>query len=142
MYQLNKNSIIRLADQAYIPTDPANSDYAAYLKWQAEGNTPKPADVPSFASLKATQFAEFNIERTKYLDALSGISGRAARAGDTETARLCDSVAEGLLALKDDPAVVAATNLPGLKQAMSAAYARLITGIPPKVLAVFAKAKS
>jgi hypothetical protein len=36
--------IKRLADNACIPFDPANTDYQQYLKWLEEGNQPLPAD--------------------------------------------------------------------------------------------------
>ena len=36
--------IKRLADNAFIPFDPDNTDYQAYLQWLAEGNTPIAAD--------------------------------------------------------------------------------------------------
>jgi len=62
MYQLTPSpiTILRTSDNAYIPTDPDNTDYQAYLKWldgyemvngvwekTSESNTPEPADEPS-----------------------------------------------------------------------------------------------
>ena len=49
MYKLIKPNmgselVQRLADNAFIPFDPANTDYQEYLKWLAEGNEPLPAD--------------------------------------------------------------------------------------------------
>ena len=45
MYKLvNEKVVCRLSDMVFIPFDPANTDYQAYLKWLEEGNEPLPAD--------------------------------------------------------------------------------------------------
>ena len=44
-YTTEPEYVIRTFDNAWVPlTDPANTDYQAYLKWLEEGNTPEPAD--------------------------------------------------------------------------------------------------
>ncbi len=51
MYKLQKTpdgdiaSITIIGQAITIPTDPANTDYQAYLEWVAEGNTPQEVDV-------------------------------------------------------------------------------------------------
>jgi hypothetical protein len=37
-------AVLRLADNAFIPFAPDNTDYQEYLKWVAEGNTPEAAE--------------------------------------------------------------------------------------------------
>lgn len=39
------NAIKRLTDNVFIPPDPANTDYQAYLLWLEEGNEPLPAET-------------------------------------------------------------------------------------------------
>jgi hypothetical protein len=46
-YQLTQSDIvIRTADQAFIPNDPANRDRAEYDKWLADGGVPDPYVPP------------------------------------------------------------------------------------------------
>ena len=40
----NQSLAVNRSDGLSIPFDPANSDYAQYLIWLSEGNTPEPAD--------------------------------------------------------------------------------------------------
>ena len=54
MYKLVKKenpnemkSVCRIADNAFIPFDPDNTDFVQYQKWLSEGNQPLPADEPN-----------------------------------------------------------------------------------------------
>lgn len=72
MYKLkNSNAIIRIYDGAVIPKDAANTDYANYMEWLAEGNTPIPADVPTLAQVKAEQIAKINQSANAAFDVIT-----------------------------------------------------------------------
>ena len=70
MYKLtDTETIIRISDGAFIPNNPANSDYANYLEWLEEGNKPKPADKPippTYQELRAAAYPPV----ADYLDAI------------------------------------------------------------------------
>jgi len=55
----DSTTILRLTDNAFIPADPANTDYQAYLTWLGEGNVPEPADPlapPDIDALRHTAY--------------------------------------------------------------------------------------
>lgn len=82
MYKLtNTSTIIRILDRAYIPADIFNDDYVDYLVWASE-NTATPADVPSAASIKATNIKKIDAD----VDAIyeSAIGNRATEYSEAE----------------------------------------------------------
>ena len=48
----HESIIIRDSDQAFIPTDPDNTDYQNYLAWLDEGNEPTAYTPPQAAEEK------------------------------------------------------------------------------------------
>ena len=60
MYKLtNTKTIIRIADGASIPNDPANTDYAEYLEWVEAGNTATAADAIPDPTYQENRVAEY-----------------------------------------------------------------------------------
>ncbi len=44
VYQGQVRCVVRVSDGTFIPFDPDNTDYQAYLEWLAEGGVPQEAD--------------------------------------------------------------------------------------------------
>ena len=38
------SGVFNTQKECWVPFDPANTDYQAYLRWLEEGNTPEPAE--------------------------------------------------------------------------------------------------
>jgi len=64
MYKLTNSTSITRNDGASIPANPANTDYAAYLQWRSEGNTPEPADIPPEPTNRERRAIEYNRKST------------------------------------------------------------------------------
>lgn len=82
----NSSSIVRIEDGACIPSDPANTDYAAYLEWLAAGNTPDPADpvvpaVPDSVTMRQARLALLQSGLLAQVN--SAVAAMPGAAGDT-----------------------------------------------------------
>jgi hypothetical protein len=75
----NTATILRVLDGARIPADPDNADYAEYLRWVAEGNTPEPADVPSLAQQIAAAVRNIDAATDRIITDTIGARGEEYR---------------------------------------------------------------
>lgn len=135
MYKLtNSTSIIR-ADGAVIPADPANTDYAQYLAWLAEGNTPEPADLPDPSIARAAKLAEVRELREGILNRLAGIAFAAQLEGDTATTAAYITARLALLDITK--------NLPAdpvqIEDAVKLRWASIVSQCTPQMVSAFLK---
>ena len=95
--------------------------------------------VPTFAELKAIEFAKYRADREAMLNRLTGIGLAALIAGDTTKTTALATLRQGLLDLPSSPAVAAATTLDALKLTMKQQYSMLIAVLPPALKIDFAR---
>lgn len=74
-------AVLRTADQATIPDDPANRDRAEYEAWLDDGNTPDPPDAPSEVVPQPDALAEAQRANIR-LDAGVSAAAEAAEQAD------------------------------------------------------------
>lgn len=133
-YKLTNTTNILRSDGACIPADPANTDYAAYLAWLAEGNTPEPADQPSHDDLVAQTLNLARAERQPIISVLDGLQSSALTKGDTTTAQTIEAVKQQLRDItKID--LSGYTTADEMRLAVLGAYAAIVAANPSLALA-------
>lgn len=84
-YQLTASEqiIIRTADGAHIPDDPANRDYQEYLQWVEDGGVPDPYIKPAKVSIanNADFIARFTNQEYAKLGNLRVVDAQATKVG-------------------------------------------------------------
>lgn len=107
--------------------------------WLVSGDgyePPKRHAEPTRQDFLESAKASLRTMRAPMLDALTGIAGRAARAGNDALAAEADALAEQLLDITDD-ATLKATTYEAMQAAGVAAYRRIASGASPELASVF-----
>ena len=73
MYKLTKDNgfVIRLSDNAIIPFDLGNEDYAAYQRWLSTGNTPQPVSLLNISDSKSAKQREIANAADTFLSSMA-----------------------------------------------------------------------
>jgi len=132
-YALTRDGVTRLEDNAAIPNDPANIDWAIYQQWLIEGGVPRPLQPGAQYDWNGSAWI-VNAQRQALIDALAalGIDLSAVKAD-----------AAIVTFLKMSPAQIdayLAANITGANVASVNAI-RTVLAVVGKVVAVMARAQ-
>lgn len=123
-------------DGLSIPKEPLNADYARYLAWLADGNTPEVPAGPTHAQLWERAIAEMRRLRQPILDVLDGLQASAVTLGQTDRAESIETAKQGLRDItKID--LSSCNTFEEMGVAVLSAYAVIVSALPSDIRAAF-----
>lgn len=137
MYTQYPNYVLR-EDGAFIPIDPMNADYAAFLAWVTAGNIPAGPPIPTIPELILKAKAETRIQRQPIIEILDGLQASALAKSDQATALVIETAKQALRDITDLP-LYDCTTYAQMKAKTLARYAE-IASASPALKAAFSEA--
>jgi len=129
MYTLYPAHVLRAEDGAAIPFDESNADYAAYLAWVGEGNTPNQPPQPTIAELILRAKAETRIQRQPIITVCDGLQASALSKGDLALAQTIETAKQALRDITD-LVLYDCTTYEQMKAKTLARYAQIASASP------------
>lgn len=83
-------------DGAHIPMDELNSDYRAFLDWEATGGVASDPPQPTVAELIVRAVAEIRVQRQPIIEILDGLQASALTKGEATRAQVIETAKQGL----------------------------------------------
>lgn len=128
---------IAISDEEYVLLTEALSNGKIVSGYKNGVFVVEDQEGPSTAEALHNAKVNLRAMRAPMLDALTGIAGRAERAGNTALALEADALAEQLLDITDDPALNAATTYEAMQAAGVDAYRAIAATASPALASVF-----
>lgn len=123
------------ANGSDVPRDEPDDFNLEPGKWKLGNDQWIPVDL--FEVEARAYMATIRQTREMILNRLAGISGRAYRAGEIEMAEASDAASTALLDITKAPAVLAATSMDELHDAVLSYYKTLVASIPEGLRSAF-----
>lgn len=126
-------------DGACIPMDERNSDYMAFLDWEAAGGIANDPPQPTIAELILRAVAEIRIQRQPVLEVLDSLQSTALAKGEASRALVIETAKQGLRDLTNIDLTTCAT-YDEMRLKVKAAYYALAAALPADLRLAFKEA--
>jgi hypothetical protein len=138
MYTKFPTHVLR-EDGACIPKDERNSDYKAFLDWEAAGGVANDPPQPTVGELILRAVAEIRIQRQPIIEILDGLQASSLTKGEATRAQVIETAKQGLRDLTNIDLTTCAT-YDEMRLKVKTAYFQLAAALPADLRLAFKEA--